>query len=79
MNNFGIDHFSLFVIDTFLKLSYSFMLHLLIKSKSYQKFLSADFVFFTYFYFQHCLRKNITEDCFLKNKHMLLFDGLFLP
>ena len=70
MNNLGIAHFSLLLMleNTFSKLSYLFMLHLFINSTCVQDFYlrnlqhTTDFVFFTHFYFQLRLRKNITDD-----------------
>ena len=55
--------------NTFLKLSYSFMLHFFIISKCFHVSLSEELItycwfciFFTCFYFQHCFRNNITDD-----------------
>ena len=72
MNNFGIANFSWFLIDAW---NYIFKAIILIhaaffhKIKVFSKVLylsnlkhTAYFVFFTYFYFQHCLRNDITGD-----------------
>ena len=70
MNNFGIAHFSLFVIDAWKYIfkaikviPVAFIHKIEVFSKIFIREITiADLAFFTYFYFQHCPRNNITND-----------------
>ena len=84
MNNFGIAHFSflwLMLKNTFLKLTYSFMLYLFIKSNYFLRFLSEKlttyrwFCIFTFTF--NTVSEIISRTIFsLKNKRIFLFYSL---